>query len=182
MKRGGGNSTANGVVSQPPPSQDSVTETPHNTSFKSTKQPSPKDHTHKDSQKGGYGSQLYTGNDHNHHRGSFKRGNGGQHIHNYGGKRDHDRRNQEWNQHSRSFNNRDTHMQYPRGFSRGGYIRPSVHTSTPFISPRMPVLVQPFGNNMMYPESLRAMPFVTPLAPSMYFVVPDPQLHAKIVS
>ncbi|KAI3738477.1 hypothetical protein L2E82_28510 [Cichorium intybus] len=119
-------------------------------------------------------------------------GNGGQHNHNYGGKHDHDRGNQEWNQHSRSFNNRDTHMQSPRG----GYIRPSVHTSTPFISPQMPVQVQPFGNNMMYPdptspmiyvpfappESLRAMPFVTPLAPSMYFVVPDPQLHAKIVS
>lgn len=198
MKRGGGNSTANGVVSQPPPptSQDSPLETPHNTSFKPSEQPSPKDHTHKDSQKGGYGSQPHTGNDHNHHRGSFKRGNGGQHNHNYGGKRDHDRGNQEWNQHSRSFNNRDTHMQSPRGFSRGGYIRPSVHTSTPFISPQMPVQVQPFGNNMMYPdptspviyvpfappESLRAMPFVTPLAPSMYFAVPDPQLHAKIVS
>ncbi|CAH1415264.1 unnamed protein product [Lactuca virosa] len=26
------------------------------------------------------------------------------------------------------------------------------------------------------------MPFVTPLAPSMYFVVPDPQLHVKIVT
>lgn len=198
MKRGGGNSTANGVVShpQPPPtSQNSAVETQtHNTSVKSGEQPSPKDHTHKDSPKGGFGSQPYSSNDHNHHRGSFRRGNN----HNYGGKRDHDRGNQEWNQHSRSFNNRDTHMQSPRGFSRGGgYIRPAVHTSpAPFISPQMPVQVQPFGNNMMYPdptspviyvpfappESLRAMPFVAPLAPSMYFAVPDPQLHAKIVS
>ncbi|XP_023754172.1 la-related protein 1C [Lactuca sativa] len=211
MKRGGGNSTANGVVSQPPPpppSQDSVeTQTPNDASGKpglvaDQQQPSPRDHTvtHKDSQKGGFGSQPHSGNDHNHHRGSFRRGNGGQHNHNYGGKRDHDRGNnhQEWNQHSRSFNNRDSHVQSPRGFSRGGgYMRPSVHTSAPFISPQMPVQVQPFGNNMMYPdptspviyvpyapppESLRGMPFVTPLAPSMYFAVPDPQLHAKIVT
>ncbi|KAI3508148.1 hypothetical protein L1887_23154 [Cichorium endivia] len=35
MKRGGGNSTANRVVSQPPPtSQDLAVENPHNTSFK----------------------------------------------------------------------------------------------------------------------------------------------------
>lgn len=197
MKRGGGNSTPNGVASQPPPtSHDSPVET-HNTSVKSGEQPSPKDHTHKDSQKGGFGSQSHTGNEHHNHRGSFRRGNGGQH-HNYGGKRDHDRGNQEWNQHSRSFNNRDTHLQSPRGgFSRGGYMRPSVHTSTPFISQQMPLQVQPFGNNMMYPdptspviyvpfapppESLRGMPFVAPLAPSMYFAVPDPQLHAKIVN
>nr|KAJ0217114.1 hypothetical protein LSAT_V11C300108250 [Lactuca sativa] len=37
---------------------------------------------------------------------------------------------------------------------------------------------------LMYPlvQSLRGMPFVSPLAPSMYFAVPDPQLHAKIVT
>ncbi|KVI08752.1 la-related protein 1C isoform X2 [Cynara cardunculus var. scolymus] len=210
MKRGGGissaNVSANGVVSQQPPiNQDSVAETLHSTSGKpgtAAEQPSPRDHTHKDSQRGGFGSQSHSGNDHHHQRGSYRRGNGGQHLrdgsyhHNYGGKRDHDRGNQEWNQHSRSFNNRDTHLQSQRGFSRG-YIRPSVHTSAPFIPPPMPVPVQSFGNNMMYPDvaspviyvpgppppdSLRAMPFVAPLPPPMYFAVPDPQLHAKIVS
>ncbi|KAI3709740.1 hypothetical protein L2E82_39506 [Cichorium intybus] len=144
----------NGMVSQPPPNQeDSVTETPHNTSFKSTEQPSPKDHTHKDSQKGGYGSQLHTGNDHNHHRAGV---------------------------HSKE--------------AMVGSIITTMEASA--IMTMMPVQVKPFGNNMMYPdptspviyvpfappESLRAMPFVTLLAPSMYFAVPDPQLHAKILS
>nr|GFA44579.1 RNA-binding protein Lupus La [Tanacetum cinerariifolium] len=59
----------------------------------------------------------------------------------------------------------------------------------------MPVPVQSFGNNMMYPDvpspviyvpgpppdSLRAMPFVPPLPPQMYFAV-DPLLHANLVS
>ncbi|KAJ9540796.1 hypothetical protein OSB04_027302 [Centaurea solstitialis] len=196
MKRGGGvsssNVPANGVISQPPPTnQDSVAETLHSTSGKpgtAAEQPSPRDHTHKDPQRGGFGSQSHSGNDHHHQRGSYRRGNGGQHLrdgsyhHNYGGKRDHDR----------GIKN-GTNI---RGFSRG-YIRPSVHTSAPFIPPPMPVPVQSFGNNMMYPDvaspvvyvqgppppdSLRAMPFVAPLPPPMYFAVPDPQLHAKIVT
>ncbi|KAL4580364.1 hypothetical protein LXL04_016555 [Taraxacum kok-saghyz] len=194
MKRGGGNSTPNGILPQQPPTrQDSSLERPHNTSRKPTivaDQPSTKDHTHKDSPKGGFGSHSHDNS--NHHRGSFRRGNGGRGDGSHH-KRDHDRGNQEWNQHSRSFNNRDTHSQSPRGFSRGGgYIRPS----TPFISPQMPVQMQPFSNNMMYPdpsspviyvpygppESLRGMPFVAPLPPSMYFAVPDRQLHGKIVS
>lgn len=220
MKRGGGsssaNATANGVVSQPPPtSQDAAVEAPHNTSGKpgnSAEQPSPRDHGHKESPRGGH-----SGNDHHHQRGSYRRGNGGQHHNNY--KRDHDRGNQEWNQHSRSFNNRDTNLQSPRGFARG-YIRPTVHTTAPFIPQPMPVPVQSFGNNMMYPgevfyyqmvmlltlwfrlmlnpfadvpspviyvpgppppDSLRAMPFVPPLPPQMYFAV-DPLLHANLVS
>lgn len=208
MKRGGGNgntnvSAANGAVSQPPPtSHDSAVESPHNSTGKpgsAAEQPSPRDHSHKESQRGGFGSQSHGGNDHHHQRGSYRRGNGGRgdgsYHHNYGGKRDHDRGNQEWNQHSRSFNNRDTHLQSQRGFSRG-YMRPSVHTSASFIPPPMHVPVQSFGNNMMYPDvaspviyvpappldSLRAMPFVPPLPPPMYFAVPDPQLHAKIVS
>ncbi|PWA75528.1 RNA-binding protein Lupus La [Artemisia annua] len=194
MKRGGGsssaNATANGVVSQPPPtSQDAAVEAPHSTSGKpgnAAEQPSPRDHGHKESPRGGLG-----GNDHHHQRGSYRRGNGGQHHNNY--KRDHDRGNQEWNQHSRSFNNRDTNLQSPRGFARG-FIRPTVHTTAPFIPQPMPVPVQSFGNNMMYPDvpspviyvpgppdSLRAMPFVPPLPPQMYFAV-DPLLHANIVS
>lgn len=207
-KRGGGNSSANvsanGVVSQPPPpSHDSVVEAPHNVPGKAgttTEQPSPRDHTHKESQRGNFGSQSHSGNDHHHQRGPHRRGNGGQHPrgdgsyhHNYGGKRDHDRGNQEWNQHSRSFNNRDTHLQSQRGFPRG-YIRPSVHPPASFIPPQMHVPVQSFGNNMMYsdmpspvyyvpgptPDSIRAMPFAPPLPP-MYFAV-DVQLYANIVT
>nr|XP_043631776.1 la-related protein 1C [Erigeron canadensis] len=208
-KRGGGNSnanaSANGVVSQPPPSsQGSVVEAPHNSSGKlgsAAEHPSPKDHTHKESQRGGFGSQSHSGNDHHHQRGPHRRGNGGQHPrgdgsyhNNYGGKRDQDRGNQEWNQQNRSFNNRDTHMQSQRGFGRG-YMRPSLHTPASFIPPPMPVPVQSFGNNMMYPDmasplfympapppdSVRAMPFAPPLPPAMYFAV-DPQLYANIVT
>ncbi|KAK1410488.1 hypothetical protein QVD17_37025 [Tagetes erecta] len=200
MKRGGGNSnanaSANGVVAQPPPptSYDSVVEPLHNTSGKlgnAAEQPSPRDHAHKDSPKGGFGSQSHSGNDHHHPRGSYRRGNGGSYHHNYGGKRDHDRGNPEWNQHSRSFNNRDTHLQSQRGFSRG-YIRPSVHTSAPFIPPSMHVPVQPFGNNVMYPDVAHpfvyvggplppAMPF-GPQLPQMYFAGHDPLLYANIVN
>ncbi|KAI3798823.1 hypothetical protein L1987_34103 [Smallanthus sonchifolius] len=198
MKRGGGNSssnvTANGVVAQPPPptGQDSVVELSHNTSGKpgnAAEQPSPRDHAHKESQRGGFGSQSHSGNDHHHQRGSYRRGNGGSYHHNYGGKRDHDRGNPEWNQHSGSFNNRDTHLQSQRGFSRG-YARPSVHTSASFIPPSMHVPVQPFG--MMYPDvappvvyvpglAPPAMPFVPPLQAQLYYAGHDPLLYANIV-
>ncbi|MFS7955024.1 putative la-type HTH domain, winged helix-like DNA-binding domain superfamily [Helianthus anomalus] len=203
MKRGGGNSganvSANGVVSQQPTSQDSVVEPPHSTSGKAgnaAELASPRDHAHREPQKGGFVSQSHGGNDHHHQRGSYRRGGGGQHPrgdgsyhHNYGGKRDHDRGNQEWNQHSRSFNNRDTHLQSQRGFSRG-YIRPSVHTTAPFIPPPMAVPIQPFGNNMMYPDVAPPvfyypnplpppMPFGAPLSPMYYS---DPVLIANIVS
>ncbi|XP_024978396.1 la-related protein 1C-like isoform X3 [Cynara cardunculus var. scolymus] len=166
---------------------------------------SPRDQTHIESQRGGFGAQSHNGNDHQHQRHSYRRGSGGQHTrvdgsyhHNYGGKRDQDRGNHEWNQHSRSFNSRDTHLQPQRGYPRGGYIRPSVHASTPFIPPPMPLPVRSFGNNMIYPdmpsplfyvqgpppppESLRGMPLVAPIPPPMYFAVPDPMLHARIVS
>ncbi|KAK9062051.1 hypothetical protein SSX86_019235 [Deinandra increscens subsp. villosa] len=197
MKRGGGNSSANvssnGVVAQPPPtSQDSVVEPPPNTSGKAgnaAEHPSPREHAYKESQKGGFGSQSHSGNDHHHQRGSYRRGNGGSYHHNYGGKRDHDRGNPEWNQHSRSFNNRDTHLQPQRGFSRG-YIRPTVHTPASFIPPSMHVPVPPFANNMMYPDAASsliyvpgphppAMPFG---APQVYFAGHDPRLYATIVN
>ncbi|XP_071705875.1 la-related protein 1C [Rutidosis leptorrhynchoides] len=211
MKRTGGHSganvSANGVLSQPPSMyQDSVVD-PHITSGKAgnnSEQPFLKDHTHKESQKGGFGSHSHRGNDHHHQRGSFRRGNGGQHPrgdgshhNNYGGRRDHDRSNQEWNQQNRSFNNRDTQFQSHRGFPRG-YIRPSVHTSASYIPPPLPVPVPvpTFGNNMMYPDPtspviyisgppadpLRPMPFGPPLPPPMYFAYPDNQTYAKIVS
>ncbi|KAI3704507.1 hypothetical protein L1987_74729 [Smallanthus sonchifolius] len=202
FKRGGGNSSANvsanGVVSQLPTSQDPVVEQPHNSSGKpgnAAEQPSPRDNAHREPQKGGFVSQSHGGNDHHHQRGSYRRGNGGQHPrgdgsyhHNYGGKRDHDRGNQEWNQHSRSFNNRDTHLQSQRGFSRG-YMRPSVHTSASFIPPPMHVPLQPFGNNMMYPDVAGSVIYVSPPPPPMHYGAPlspqmyygDPLLNGNIV-
>ncbi|KAL8211182.1 hypothetical protein R6Q57_005619 [Mikania cordata] len=206
FKRGGGissaNVSANGVVFQLPISQNLIVEPPHNTSGKqgnADEQPSPRNHAHREPQKGGFVSQSQSGNDHHHQRGSYRRGNGGQHPrgdgpyhNNYGGKRDHDRGNQEWNQPSRSFNNRDTHIQSQRGSSRG-YIRPSVHTPVSFIPPPMHVPMQPFGNNMVYPDVAPPliyasgphpipMPFGAPLQPQVYYVASDPLLNANIVS
>ncbi|KVI02922.1 la-related protein 1C-like [Cynara cardunculus var. scolymus] len=209
IKRGGGSSgvylSSNGGVSQrSPASQDTKVEA-HNASGKPgtvATDSYPKDQTYKDPQKGGFGSQSNSGNDYHHQRNSYRRGNGGgQHprgdgsYHHYGGKLEQGRGNQEWNQ-QRSFNNRDPNMQPQRGFRRG-YMRPSVHNSTPFIPPSMPVPVRPFGNNVMYPdmasamiyvqgppppESLRSMSLVAPIPAPMYFPVPDPLLHSKIVN
>ncbi|KAJ9561817.1 hypothetical protein OSB04_006977 [Centaurea solstitialis] len=208
MKRGGSfnsNLSVNGGVSHmSATSQDLVAENIHNTSGKPAIESSPRDQTHIESQRGGFGAQSHNGNEHQHQRNSYRRGNGGQHPrgdgsyhHGYGGKRDQDRGNHEWNQHSRSFNGRDTHLQPQRGYPRG-YIRPSVHATTPFVPPPMPLPVRSFGNNLMYPdmsspmfyvqgpppppESLRAMPLVAPIPPPMYFAVPDPMLHSRIVS
>nr|XP_043617341.1 la-related protein 1C-like [Erigeron canadensis] len=220
MKRGGGsyhsNASANGGFSASHMSatnQGSVVENTHNTSGKpsvAAVESSTRDNTHNESQRGGIGSQPHNGNDHQHQRHTYRRSNSGQHSrgdgsyhHNYGSKRDQDRGNHEWNQHSRSFNGRDTHMQPQRGYPRS-YIRPSVHTSPTFIPPPMTLPVRPFGNNMMYtdlpspvfyvqgppppPESLRGMPFVGPIPPPMYFLPDhmlqgiDPMLHANIVS
>ncbi|MFS7970242.1 putative la-type HTH domain, winged helix-like DNA-binding domain superfamily [Helianthus anomalus] len=201
MKRGGGSFKQN--VSAAAAGQDLVieNESPHNASGKSGNTPmesSMRDNAHVEPQKGGLGSQSNNGNDRQQQRyrrsnsGPHSRGDGSYH-HGYGGKRDQDR---EWNQHSRSFNGRDSHAQ--RGYPRG-YVRPAVHTPPPFIPPQMP-LMRPFGNNMMYPdlpsppvyyfqgpppppESLRGMAPVVgpPIPPPMYFVA-DPMLYARIVS
>ncbi|KAK1432617.1 hypothetical protein QVD17_09515 [Tagetes erecta] len=191
-KRGGGsfnlNVSANGGVSHiSATSQDSV-------------ESSPRENPRVESLKGGFGSQTQNGNDRQHQRNTYRRSNSGPHSrgdgsyhHGYGGKRDQDR---EWNQHSKSFNGRDSHAHSPRGYPRG-YVRPTVHTPPQFMPPQMPLL-RPFGNNMMYPdmssplfyfqgpppppESLRAMPpLVGPIPPPMYFVS-NPMLHAMIVN
>lgn len=184
-KRGGGSSGAytssNGGFSQRSPSiHDPKAEAPRNTSGKPatvTMDSYPKD------QRGAFGSQPSTGNDHHHQRNPYRRGNGGQHP----------RGNQEWNQH-RNYNN----MQPQRGGFRRNFVRPSVHTSTPFMPPQMHVQVRPFGNNFMYPvadmatpmyyvqgptpsDPLRSMPLVAPMQPPMYFPFQDPDLHKKIV-
>ncbi|XP_023766883.1 la-related protein 1C isoform X2 [Lactuca sativa] len=191
LRRGGGNSggyiSSNGGFSQRSPAiQDPKVEAPRNTTTGKPANVSmdsyPKD------QRGSFGSQPNSGNntntntnDHHHQRNSYRRGNGGQHP----------RGNQEWNQH-RSFNN----MQPQRGGFRRGFVRPSVHSSTPFIPPQMHVQVRPFGNNFMYPDMgaaamfyvqgptppdpLRSIPLVSPMQPPIYFPVPDPDLHKKI--
>lgn len=203
MRRGGGSSnsnpSANGSVSHmPTTNQESSMENLINTSGKPgtpASDPSPRgDKTHIESPRGNFGPQSHNGNnDHQHQRSSYRRSNSGQH-HNYGNKRDQDRGNHEWNQHSRSSNGRDNHMQPHRGYPRG-YIRPNVHTSTPYMSPQMSVPVRPFVNNMMYhdmsmfyvqgppppPDALRTMPLVAPVPPPIFFAVPDPLLPEKIV-
>ncbi|CAL5324239.1 unnamed protein product [Camellia sinensis] len=199
MKRGGGSSsgnvTANGGFPQPPP-LGSVVEMPSNNSGKSgsaVPESSPRDQS---GQRGGFGSQPNSGNDHPQQRNSFRRGNGGNHPrgdgsyhHNYGGRRDQDRGNHEWNSH-RSFNGRDLHMQPQRGVSRG-FIRSAPHSPTPFIPPP-PMPGRPFGNPMVYPEVPSPMIYVPTPPPivaamsshAMFFPplhAPDPQLPSKIV-
>ncbi|GJR74418.1 RNA-binding protein Lupus La [Tanacetum coccineum] len=205
MKRGGGsfksNVSVNGGASHTSSTnQDLVVDNPQHSSGKpgtGGSESSPRDNTQQ-SRKGGH-----NGNDHQHQR-SYRRSNSGQHSrgdgsnhYSNGGKRDQDRGNNEWNQHSRSFNGRDTNVNPQRGYARG-YVRPTVHAPAPFISQPMPLPVRPFGNNMIYPElpspvfyvqgpppppeALRAMPMVGPVPPPMYFASPDHLLHARIGS
>lgn len=107
--------------------------------------------------RGGFGSQSNSGNDNHHQRNSYWKGNGGvrprgggSYNHNYGGKLDQGRGNQEWNQ-RRNFN-RDINMHSQRGgFRRGGYIRPPAYNTAPYLYPPMHLPAGPFGNNVMYP-------------------------------
>ncbi|XP_022775452.1 la-related protein 1C-like [Durio zibethinus] len=188
MKRNSNNSASNGGILQPPP-QGPVVEAP-------LSGPS-RDHT----QRSGFVSQPHSGgNDHPHSRNSFRYRNSGSHPRgdgshhqNYGGRRNQDHGNQNWN--GRNFNGRDGHMQsrvVPR------LIRhpppPPLPNTTPFIAPPP---VRPFGNPMGFPElashvylvpappdSFRGVPFVPPMPP-VFFPAPEPQdhqLHAKIVN
>lgn len=192
-KRGGGSTGAyissNGGVSQrSSASHDSKVEASHNTSGKPgtvLMDSYSKDPTYKDSPRGGFGSQTNSGNNHQHQRNSYRRGNGSYH-HNYGGKVDQGqgqgRGNQEWN-HNRNFNNRDNSIQPQRG-SRRGYVRPTVHNSAPFIHPPM----RPFAHNIMYSDVAPGMiympgpvpPMVAPMPSPIYFPFVDPH-HANIM-
>ncbi|GAU22653.1 hypothetical protein TSUD_234750 [Trifolium subterraneum] len=138
--------------------------------------------------------------DHPHQRNSFRNRNGGPHQrgdgsnhHNYGNRRD-----QDWNN-RRNFNGRDMHV--PPRVSSPRIIRPSMPPNSPqFIHP--PPL-RPYGGHMGFHElappvvfvaappppppppldSLRGVPFVPPMPHhALYYAVPDPQLHSKIVS
>ena len=146
MKRNGNNSASNGGLSQPLP-QGPVVEAP-------LKSPSSRDHM----QRSGFVSQPHSGgNDHPHPRYSFRHRNGvphprgdGSHHQNYGGRRNQDHGNQDWN--GRNFNSRDVHMQ-PRVVPR--LMRhpapPPPPNTAPFIS-HLPM--RPFGNHMGFPGKL----------------------------
>ncbi|KAF2306274.1 hypothetical protein GH714_016179 [Hevea brasiliensis] len=185
MKRNGANTSSNGGSPQPPGSQPQTGEVHLNN-------PSPRDHSQRNSQSRG-------ANDHpQQQRNSFRRNGGphsrgdGSHHHNYGGRRDQDRANQDWNTH-RNFNSRDNHMQPHRVVQR--FIRhppppPPPPTTAPFIGSPMRAFSSPIGFHEFYyfagppPDTLRGMPFVAaPIQPpAMYFTTPDPQLHSKIVN
>lgn len=153
-KRGGGSSgvyVSNGGVSkQLPASLELKVEVANNsTSGKPGTVAAVESHTketvYKESPRGVAGSQPNSGNnnDHHHQRNAYRRGNGGRgdgsYHHNYAGKVDQNqgRDNQEWNQH-RNYNNRYNNMQPQRGNNRrGGYMRPAVHNSAPFVHPPM---------------------------------------------
>ncbi|KAJ4964135.1 hypothetical protein NE237_024074 [Protea cynaroides] len=211
MKRGGnGGGSANGGFTQmPPPPPPRQVEMPQNNSSKPAPvipDSSPRDPPHKSSSnwetgpRGGFGSQSHSGSDHPQQRSSFRRGNGGPHPrgdgpyhnNNFGGRRDQDRGNYEWNPH-RSFNGRDVHMQQQRVVPRAAFVRPPPPSSTPFISPPP---VRPFGNPMGFPDmtspvyyvpaphpdSLRGVPFIAHAPPpAIYFPAPDPQLRDMLV-
>ncbi|GMI86338.1 La related protein 1c [Hibiscus trionum] len=194
MKRNSNNSASNGGPSQLPP-QDPVVESPVNS-------PSSRNHV----QRSGFVSQSHTGgNDQPHPRNSYRHRNGGphprgdgSHHQNFGGRRNQDHGNHEWN--GRNFNSRDGQVQ-PRVAPR--VMRhppppppPPVPNTIPFIG-HTPM--RPFGTPMgmgypdmtsLYmvpaapPDSLRGLSFVAPM-PQVFFPAPEPhdnQLHASIAN
>ncbi|MCD9638230.1 hypothetical protein HAX54_022077 [Datura stramonium] len=202
MKRGGGNSnhnaTANGGSQQQ--AQGFEVEIILSNSAKSGNsgaESSSRDNSHRDGgQLGGFGSQSHGGNDHQHQRNSNRRGNVGPHPrgdgtyhHGFGGRRDQERRNQDWKPH-RSWGNRDAHMQ-PQRVPARPFMGGPPHTSPPFIPTPRPV--QSYRTPMIYsevppvfyfpgpfPDSLR-MPMLSPVPP-IFIHGPDTQLHTRIVN
>ncbi|KAK4360504.1 hypothetical protein RND71_019456 [Anisodus tanguticus] len=200
MKRGGGNfnhnASANGGFSQQQ-AQGPEVEIGLNNSGKSGADSSSRDNSHKDrGQWREFGFQSHGGNDHQHQRNSNRRGNvdphprgDGTYHHGYGGRRDQERRNQDWKPH-RGWGNRDAHMQPQRAPARP-FMGGPPHTP-PFI-PTPPMHMQPFRSPMVYsevppvfyfpgtfPDSLR-VPMLSP-GPPVFFHVLDTQLHTRIVN
>ncbi|MCD7454356.1 hypothetical protein HAX54_024445 [Datura stramonium] len=201
MKRGGGNSNHNASANGGFPQQQTQgfeVEIVLNNSGKSGNsgaESSSRDNGRDGGQWGGFGSQSHGGNDHQHQRNSNRRGNVGPHPrgdgtyhHGYGGRRDQERRNQDWKPH-RSWGNRDAHMQPQRGPARPFMGAPLM--SPPFIPTPMPV--PPYRTPMVYsevppvfyfpgpfPDSLR-VPMLSPVPP-VFLHVPDTQLHTRIVN
>ncbi|ESW28188.1 hypothetical protein PHAVU_003G266200 [Phaseolus vulgaris] len=142
----------------------------------------------------------FVSNDHPQQRNSFRHRNGGGphqrgdgHHHNYGGRRDHDRGNQDWSNH-RNFNGRDNYMS-PRFVPR--FIRPPPPPNIAQLYPPLPPMRPPYGSigyppeippQMVYVpppplESMRGVPFVSPIPPNaMFFQPTDNLLHTKIVN
>ncbi|KAI3472350.1 hypothetical protein Pfo_031084 [Paulownia fortunei] len=204
MKRGGGSSShssmpANDSLSQAPPTQDAVVEaTPPNPGKSSgLVGESSRDNTYRDAgQRGG----SYGGNELQPQRSSFRRNNSGplsrgdgSHHHSHGGRRDQERGKQDWGNPHRSFGSRESHAPQQRVGSRPFLRGPAPNA--PFIPPPpSPVAVRPFVSPVVYtempspvfyvpgphPDSLRPMPMV-PIS-SMFFPMPDPYLHSKIVN
>ncbi|XP_050227895.1 la-related protein 1C-like [Mercurialis annua] len=183
-------SSSNGSASQPPGTQQTQIGEAHLNS------PSHRDHT------GQRNSQSRNANINNDHpqqqqRNSFRRNGGGPHMrdgshhHSYGGRRDQDRTNQDWNNH-RNFSGRDGHMQPPRVVPRVmRHPTPPATTSAPFVPPpSMRSFSGPLGFSEVatpmyylagpHPDALRGVPFFT--VPPMYFHAPDLQLHAKLMA
>ncbi|XVF62223.1 hypothetical protein PTKIN_Ptkin08bG0200100 [Pterospermum kingtungense] len=187
IKRNSSNSSSNGGLSQPPAQGPAVEGSPNSHSSR--------DHI----QRTGFVSQSHSGgNDHPHPRSSFRHRNGGPHPRgdgshhpNYGGRRNQDHGNQDFN--GRNF--RDGHM-HPRVLPR--LMRhpppPPPPNTAQFIAPPP---MHPFGPPMGFPElasqvyyvpappeSLRGVSFVAPMPP-VFFPAPEPQdhqLHARIVN
>ncbi|KAK7346319.1 hypothetical protein VNO80_20835 [Phaseolus coccineus] len=141
----------------------------------------------------------FVSNDHPQQRNSFRHRNGGGphqrgdgHHHNYGGRRDHDRGNQDWSNH-RNFNGRDNYMS-PRFVPR--FIRPPPPPNLAQLYPPLPPMRPPPYGSIGYPElppmvyvppppleSMRGVPFVSPIPPNaMFFQPTDNLLHTKIVN
>ncbi|GMI68220.1 La related protein 1c [Hibiscus trionum] len=155
-RRNSDHSASNGGLSQPPPQ--GVVGSPINNV-------SSRDHT----QQSGFVLQSQTdGNVHPHPRGD------GSHHQNFGGRRNQDFGNREWN--GRNFNSRDGHMQ-PR-VAHGLMMRPF---GTPM---GYPEFTSVYVVSAAPPESFRGIPFVAPNIP-VFFPGPelhDCQLHARIMN
>ncbi|KAK7262989.1 hypothetical protein RJT34_30572 [Clitoria ternatea] len=137
----------------------------------------------------------FVSNDHAPQRNLFRHRNSGSphhrgdvgHLHSYGGRRDQDRGNHDWN----------THRNYiPRIAPR--FVRPpppSNPTPAQYFPPSPPM--RPFGSAIGFSdippplvfapppplESLSSIPFITSIPPNAMFFQPlDPSLHTKIVN
>ncbi|KAL8160516.1 hypothetical protein V2J09_002053 [Rumex salicifolius] len=118
---------------------------------------------------------------------NYRRSNSGSYLRGEGfnGRRDHDRRNHDWN-HQRSFNGRDQIMQ-PQRAGPGGFMRaPPPSAATYFPPPPIP-----YGGLMGIPSDVQpfyyygpqaGMPVVAQMPPALYYPQRDSQLHAKIIN
>lgn len=149
MKRNGPGPSSNSGHSQLPAQQGPVAEPPLNN-------PSPRDHTQRGSGGGGHGHDHHPQQRfpfrNNRNGGSHPRGDGSHHHQNYGGRRDHDRGNQDWHAH-RNFNGRDGHMQPPQRVMQRFMRHPPPQqplppSSAPYITPPA---VRPFGAPLAFP-------------------------------